>query len=257
MEKLTVVKVGGKVVEDPASLEKLLSDFSKIEGKKILIHGGGKTASNISEKLGITPKMVDGRRITDAETLKVVVMTYAGLVNKTIVAALQALGCNATGLSGADLNCIVSTKREVKEIDYGFVGDIKKVNAALLSKLLDMNVIPVMAPITHDGKGQLLNTNADTIATRVAIAMAPFFETNLILCFEKKGVLSNNDNDDSVIPSLTHEYFEELKSKKVIKEGMIPKLDNGFAAIRQGVKKVIITNFNSLSEQNISGTELV
>lgn len=257
MEKLTVVKVGGKVVEDPASLEKLLSDFSKIEGKKILIHGGGKTASNISEKLGITPKMVDGRRITDAETLKVVVMTYAGLVNKTIVAALQALGCNATGLSGADFNCIVSTKREVKEIDYGFVGDIKKVNAALLSKLLDMNVIPVMAPITHDGKGQLLNTNADTIATRVATAMAPFFETNLILCFEKKGVLSNNDNDDSVIPSLTHEYFEELKSRKVIKEGMIPKLDNGFAAIRQGVKKVIITNFNSLSGQNISGTELV
>lgn len=257
MEKLTVVKVGGKVVEDPASLEKLLSDFSKIEGKKILVHGGGKTASNISEKLGITPKMVDGRRITDAETLKVVVMTYAGLVNKTIVAALQALGCNATGLSGADLNCIVSTKREVKKIDYGFVGDVKKVNAPLLSMLLDMNVIPVMAPITHDGKGQLLNTNADTIATQVAIAMAPFFETNLILCFEKKGVLSNNDNDDSVIPSLTQEYFEELKSKKVIKEGMIPKLDNGFTAIRQGVKKVIITNFNSLSGQNISGTELV
>ncbi len=255
-DRLTIIKVGGNVVEEEASLKSLLKDFSRIAGNKILVHGGGKTATNLSEKLGLASVKVDGRRITDAETLKVVTMVYAGLVNKNIVAGLQALGNNALGLTGADLDLIRAAKRPVAEIDYGFVGDIKYVNYQALNELIGTGAIPVIAPITHDGHGQLLNTNADTIASELAVAMCFDYEVRLIFCFEKNGVLMNEADNNSLIDEITPEYFENLKKSGVVSGGMIPKLSNGFAALRRGVGAVVITNPSGISE-GLRGTRLV
>ena len=247
MAQLTIVKVGGKIVEDPESLKSLLHDFSLIAGHKILIHGGGRSATQIGEKLGIRSKMVDGRRITDEETLKVVTMVYAGLVNKTIVAQLQALKLDAVGLTGADMNLIFSTKRPVKDIDYGYVGDVKEVNAPVLANFLEQNYVPVLAPITHDGMGNLLNTNADTIAGETAKALAYDFNVRLIYCFEKKGVLKDEKDENSVIPIIDKELFLQYKEEGIIKDGMIPKLENAFQAIAAGVKEIIIMNHTGIS----------
>ena len=247
MERLTIVKVGGKVVEEKETLDQLLDHLSQIRGKRILVHGGGSLATNLAEKLGIETLMVEGRRITDEATLEVVVMVYAGLVNKKIVAGLQAKGCNAIGLTGADMNVIRAVKRPVKTIDYGFVGDIMGVNTSELRLLLNEEVVPVMAPITHDCKGQLLNTNADTIAADLAIELSNYYTVNLFYCFEKKGVLLNPDDENSVISELSFDRFKELKIEGVIKEGMIPKLENGFNAMRNGVNQVLITNPNLIS----------
>ena len=240
-EKLTVIKVGGKIVEEEATLNQLLADFSAIEGYKVLVHGGGRSATKLAAQLGIESKMVNGRRITDAETLKVVTMVYGGLVNKNIVAGLQAKGVNAMGFTGADMNVIRSVKRPVKEVDYGFVGDVEKVNAELLGNLIRQGVVPVMAPLTHDGQGSMLNTNADTIAGETAKALAELFDVTLVFCFEKKGVLSDENDDDSVIPVITPELFQEYVEKGVIQGGMIPKLENSFSAIDAGVSQVVIT----------------
>lgn len=256
MQDITIVKVGGKVVETPESLNELLTDFVKLPGLKILVHGGGRSATKIAEKLGVETKMVDGRRITDAETLDVVTMVYGGLVNKKIVAQLQSKGANAIGLTGADLNLIKASKRPVKEIDYGFVGDVESVQVNELTALLNQNVVPVVAPLTHDGNGNMLNTNADTMASSLASALASSFKVRLMYCFEKKGVLSDPDNDDAVIPQLTKELFKKYQSSGVINEGMIPKLDNGFSAIANGVEKVIITNTQGLKSDIDSGTVL-
>lgn len=247
MERLTIVKVGGKVVEEKESLDQLLNHFSQIRGKRILVHGGGRLATTLSEKLGIETKMVEGRRITDEATLDVVTMVYAGLVNKNIVAGLQARGCNSIGLTGADLNVIKAKKRPVKDIDYGFVGDVMGVNTSELRLLLNEEVVPVMAPITHDTYGQLLNTNADTIAADLAIELSNYYSVNLFYCFEKKGVLMNSEDENSVIPELSYNRFKELQSEGIIKEGMIPKLDNGFTAMRNGVSQILITNPNQIS----------
>lgn len=241
MQKLTLVKVGGKIVEDPETLNQLLKDFSEIEGQKVLVHGGGRSATALAANLGIESQMVNGRRITDAETLKVVTMVYGGLVNKQIVACLQAIGVNALGLTGADLNYMQSEKRPVKDIDYGFVGDVKKVNASILADLIEQGVVPVLAPLTHDNQGNMLNTNADTIAGEAAKALANYFDVTLMYCFEKKGVLMNENDDESVIPEITPELFEQYVTAGVIQGGMIPKLENSFDAIKSGVKQVVIT----------------
>ena len=246
MNKLTLVKVGGKIVEDSETLKQLLSDFSKIEGHKVLVHGGGRSATALATKLGIESQMVNGRRITDEETLKVVTMVYGGLVNKQIVAGLQSIGVNALGLTGADLNYMRSEKRPVKDVDYGFVGDVKEVNVSLLTDLIRKEVVPVLAPLTHDKCGNLLNTNADTIAAEAAKAFSSFFEVTLIYCFEKKGVLMNEKDEDSVISSLTPELYEKFVSQKVIQGGMIPKMENSFNALKSGVSKVIITRADAI-----------
>ncbi|MDP4239320.1 MAG: acetylglutamate kinase [Bacteroidota bacterium] len=246
MEKLTIVKVGGKIVEDPQSLKQLLSDFSKIEGYKVLVHGGGRSATAMAAKLGIESKMVNGRRITDEEMLKIVTMVYGGLVNKQIVAGLQAIGVNALGLTGADLNYMRSEKRPVTDVDYGFVGDVKEVNAVILVDLIAKGVVPVLAPLTHDKAGNLLNTNADTIAGEAAKALSNDFEVTLMYCFEKKGVLLNEGDDESVIPILTSELFEQYVSDRVIQGGMIPKLENSFEALNKGVKRVLITRADQI-----------
>lgn len=241
-EKLTIVKVGGAVVEDEAQLAQLLKDFSAIEGKKVLVHGGGRRATQVAASLGIESKMVNGRRITDAEMLNVVTMVYGGLVNKNLVARLQANGVNALGLTGADIDVIRSHKRPLKDgIDYGFVGDVDKANGQMLSRLIEEGITPVMAPLTHDGQGTVLNTNADTIASETAKALAPYYDVTLIFSFEKKGVLSNPDDDDSVIPVITHADFIKYKEDGTISGGMLPKIENALAAIDAGVGRVIIT----------------
>lgn len=252
MEKLTIIKVGGKVVEEEASLHQLLKGFSQIEGHKLLVHGGGRSATKLAEKLGKESQMVNGRRITDAETLKVVTMVYGGLVNKNIVAGLQALGVNALGLTGADMNIMLSDKRPVKDIDYGYVGDVKKVNSLLLSSLISEGIVPILAPLTHDGQGHILNTNADTIAGEAAKALASHFDVTLTFCFEKKGVLMDENDDDSVIRQITKADFEKLIANNIVQGGMIPKLENAFAAIDAGVKRVVITEASELGKE--SGT---
>jgi len=240
-EKLTVIKVGGKIVEEEATLLQLLNDFAHIEGYKVLVHGGGRSATKIAASLGIESQMVNGRRITDKEMLKVVTMVYGGLVNKNIVAGLQARGVNALGLTGADMNVIRSVKRPVKDIDYGFVGDVKNVNGEFLADIIQKGIVPVMAPLTHDGQGNMLNTNADTIAGETAKALAQHFDVTLVYCFEKKGVLRDENDDDSVIPTIDKATFKQLVADGVIQGGMIPKLENSFEAIHAGVKEVIIT----------------
>ncbi len=240
-EKLTLIKVGGKIVEEEATLHALLDDFAAICGHKLLVHGGGRSATQLAARLGIESRLIDGRRVTDADMLRVVTMVYGGLVNKHIVAGLQARGINALGLTGADMNVVQSAKRPVKEIDYGFVGDIERVNASLLATLIGQGVVPVMAPLTHDGKGHLLNTNADTIAGETAKALAAHFDVTLVYCFEKPGVLLDETDDSSVIPALTRAEFERYVADGVIQGGMIPKLDNAFRALDAGVGEVIIT----------------
>ena len=241
-EKLTIVKVGGAVVEDEAQLAQLLKDFSAIPGRKVLIHGGGRRATQVAASLGIESKMVGGRRITDAEMLSVVTMVYGGLVNKNLVARLQANGVNALGLTGADIDVIRSHKRPLKDgIDFGFVGDVDRADGQMLSRLIEAGITPVMAPLTHDGQGNILNTNADTIASETAKALAEFYDVTLIYSFEKKGVLSNPDDDDSVIPTINRADFERYKADGTISGGMLPKIENALSAIDSGVSRVIIT----------------
>ncbi len=246
--QLVVIKVGGKIVEEDATLHKLLDDFAALPGYKVLVHGGGRSATKIAAQLGIESKMVNGRRITDAETLKVVTMVYGGLVNKNIVAGLQARGINALGLTGADMDVLRSVKRPVKEIDYGFVGDVKQANGAILADLIRKGVVPVMAPLTHDGLGNMLNTNADTIAGETAKALSKEFDVTLVYCFEKRGVLRDENDDNSVIPSITAEEFQALVADGTIQGGMIPKLENSFEALRSGVSEVVITLASAINE---------
>ena len=263
--KLTLVKVGGAIVENADSLSSLLDKFASIEGHKVLVHGGGRSATRIAERLGLPQQMVAGRRVTDADTLRVVTMVYAGLVNKNIVAQLQARGINALGLTGADMNVISSHRRPPKQVrmddgstqtvDYGFVGDIDQVNADLLADLIAKGVVPVMCPIGHDTQGSLLNTNADTIAAEVAKALARNFEVTLVYCFEKRGVLRDADDDDSVIPCITLAEFPVLVDQGIVSGGMLPKLENAFDAIRAGVHEVVITRADALDHPS-EGTRL-
>lgn len=255
-EKLTLIKVGGKIVEEEATLQALLSDFAAIEGRKVLVHGGGRSATKLAARLGIESQMVNGRRITDAETLKIVTMVYGGLVNKNIVARLQACGVNALGLTGADMDVIRSVKRPVKDVDYGFVGDVERVDATLLGDLIAKGVVPVMAPLTHDGCGNMLNTNADTIAGETAKALAQLFDVTLVYCFEKRGVLRDENDDDSVIPQITRADFEQLVADGVVQGGMIPKLENAFEALRAGVSQVIITQASAINTSG-EGTRII
>ena len=246
-ERLTVVKVGGAVVEDESQLTRLLQDFSNISGNKVLVHGGGRKATKTATLLGIESKMVGGRRITDADMLEVVTMVYGGLVNKNLVARLQAHGVNALGLTGADMNVIKSHKRPLRDgIDFGFVGDVDKVDGEMLATLISKGITPVMAPLTHDGQGNMLNTNADTIASETAKALAPYYDVTLVFSFEKKGVLANSD-DDSVIPVITKDDFLRYKADGTISGGMIPKLENALAAIEAGVNSVVITNASDIN----------
>jgi len=246
---LTVVKVGGAVVEDAAQLETLLDAFAGIQGKKVLVHGGGRHATKVAEQLGIETKMVEGRRITDAPMLEVVTMVYGGLVNKNLVARLQARGIDAIGLTGADMNVMLAHKRPLRNgIDYGFVGDVDKVDGDKLALLINQGITPVMAPLTHDKQGNILNTNADTIAAETAIALAKHFDVTLMYCFEKPGVLANPDDDNSVIPEITPEAFEKYKADGTISGGMIPKIDNALSAIAKGVTKVVITKADAIAD---------
>jgi acetylglutamate kinase len=254
MEKLNVIKIGGNIIDDDVKLASFLQIFSAIEGKKILVHGGGKLATKVAEGMNIQQQMVDGRRITDAETLKVVTMVYAGFINKNIVAQLQANNCNAIGLTGVDGNVIQAHKRPLKNgIDYGFVGDVDTVNADLLKSLLQQNIAVVLAPITHNKEGQLLNTNADTIAQETAKAMSSLYETSLIYSFEKAGVLLDVEDETTVIKFIHPSSYKELKEGNKIFAGMIPKLDNAFTAIESGVSKVIIGKAEQL-QQLIDGS---
>ena len=235
------MKVGGAVVEDEARLNRLLSDFSAIEGRKVLVHGGGRRATAVASRLGIESKMVNGRRITDRDMLEVVTMVYGGLVNKNLVARLQANGVDAIGLTGADIDVIRSHKRPVKDVDYGFVGDVERVDGHKHRTLIEAGITPVMAPLTHDGNGNILNTNADTIAAETAKALAEHYDVTLIFSFEKKGVLSNPDDEDSVIPLITRADFERYVADGTVAGGMLPKLENAFEAISAGVSRVNIT----------------
>jgi acetylglutamate kinase len=255
-EPLLVIKIGGNIIDHPAKLQQFLQDFAAIKAKKILVHGGGKIATQLAKDLGVEQEMVDGRRITDAETLKIVTMVYAGLINKGVVAQLQSNGNNAMGFCGADANLIQAHKRlpnVSNGIDYGFVGDVDKVNTAAIQPLLDQGISIVIAPITHDGAGQLLNTNADTIAQSVATALAKDYQVSLLYCFEKSGVLLDANDDNTVIASINPDYYTTLKSQQLIFAGMIPKLDNAFTAINNGVSKVIIGKAESIQDL-VAGT---
>jgi acetylglutamate kinase len=259
MKSLQVIKIGGNVIDNPESLQQFIADFAMLQGPKILVHGGGKIATKLAEDLGIKSKMLEGRRITDVESLKVVTMVYAGLINKNIVAGLQSENCNAIGLSGADGNMIRATRRLPQKVlsggedlgeavDYGFVGDLDEssIDRKGLYKLLEAGFTPVFSAITHDGKGQLLNTNADTIASAISIAMSVEYETSLIFCFEKAGVLMDVEDESSVIKSIDQHYYNELKLQGIINDGMIPKMDNAFEAINKGLKEVYIGKAEAL-----------
>ena len=245
---ITVVKIGGNVIDNAEALSRFLDDFSRLEGPKVLVHGGGKLATRLSAQLGIETKMVDGRRITDKETLDIVTMVYAGLTNKNIVAALAARGLKAVGLSGADANVIPATKRAPEPIDFGYVGDINpaEVNTDFMKTLIDAGIVPVFCALTHDGGGSLLNSNADSVASAVAIAASNIDETQLVFCFEKAGVLLDVDDENSIIPFINRETYAELRAKRVIFEGMLPKIDGAFRAIDSGVKAVIIKRADNL-----------
>jgi acetylglutamate kinase len=260
MEKLYVIKIGGNIIDDEQKLSSFLQSFASIQGKKVLIHGGGKLATKLADTLGVEQQMVDGRRITDAETLKIVTMVYAGYINKNIVAQLQANNCNAIGLCGADGNVIKAHKRPLKNgIDYGFVGDVDAVNTTVLQSLIEQNIAVVLAPITHNENGQLLNTNADTIAQETAKALSSLYAVQLIYSFEKSGVLMNADDDSSVIASINPVSYTQLREKNIIFAGMIPKLDNAFAALQSGVNKVIIGKAEQLHSliNGTAGTSIV
>jgi len=249
-QKLSIIKIGGNVIENKTELSKFLALFASLEGLKILVHGGGKLATQLAAKLGIESKMVGGRRITDADTLEVITMVYAGLTNKNIVAELQAFNCNAIGLSGADGDAIHAHKRPVKEIDYGFAGDVDGVNSTIISKLLDANLTPVFCAMTHNGNGQLLNTNADTIASELAIGMSELYETTLYYCFEKKGVLMDVADANSVVKHIDSQKYQELLNDGIIADGMLPKLENCFHALNKNVSKVCIGHPSMLNSEN-------
>jgi acetylglutamate kinase len=251
MENLQVIKIGGNSIDDPESLRNFLADFSRITGPKILIHGGGKLATSLANRLEVPQTLVDGRRITNAETLDIAVMVYCGLINKKIVAALQANHCHAMGFCGADGNLVKSKKREDAHTDFGYVGDVVEggVNARQFTELLSNNIVPVLSAITHDGAGNLLNTNADTMAAKIAVAMSASFHVSLVCCFEKNGVLLDPEDDESQMPALNPETYAELKEKGIISKGMIPKLDNAFEAAQRGVKTVVICHANSISNR--------
>ncbi len=259
---LYIIKIGGNVIDNSENLHNFLKDFTALKGYKILVHGGGKVATQLSETLGIEAKMVDGRRITDIETLRIVTMVYGGLINKNIVAQLQQFGTNAIGLTGADGNFIRTKKRPVKTIDYGFVGDMdeRSIDAANIKRLMDAGFTPAFCAITHDGEGQLLNTNADTIASALAVALSKLYNTTLIYCFEKQGVLKDINDESSLIEEIDPKRYEELKEQQIIHSGMLPKLDNAFTAIACGVKAVIIGHaekLGHLSENKTFGTRLI
>jgi len=259
MAKLTIIKIGGNIIDDDTKLSSFLQDFTSVEGYKILVHGGGKLATRLADQLNIPQQLVEGRRITDAETLKIVTMVYAGYINKNIVAALQANGCNAIGLSGTDGNAIQAHKRIHPVLDYGYVGDVDAVNTTFLTALLNIQLSIVFAPITHQADGQLLNTNADTIAQEIAKAMSSAFDVQLIYSFEKNGVLLDANDDDTVIHEIKPAYYEQLKKENKIFAGMIPKLDNAFAALASGVKKVSIGKAENLAAliTGLSGTSII
>lgn len=246
-EKLSVVKIGGNIIEDKAALEDFIGLFSEHQGPKILVHGGGKLATEMGQRLGVPSQLVGGRRITDADSLEVITMVYAGLLNKNIVAQLQAKHCNAIGLSGADANTIQAHKRPVKEIDFGFVGDVDHANATTIDALLQASLVPVFCAMTHDGHGQLLNTNADTIASEIAIALSGAYRTTLYYCFEKKGVLMDREDESSVVVQINKDTYQDLLDKKIIADGMLPKLENCFHALRQDVGKVCIGDISMLN----------
>jgi acetylglutamate kinase len=255
-EKLSIIKIGGNIIEDDTSLNAFLKLFSNLEGKKILVHGGGKQATAIASKLGIESKMVNGRRITDKDTLEVITMVYGGLVNKNMVAKLQALQIDAIGLTGADVNSIKSNKRQVTNIDYGFVGDVKEVASNSIDRLIKANFTPVFCAITHDGNGQLLNTNADTIASQVAIGMSKKYETTIYYCFELNGVLRNINDQNSVVKHLNINTYNKLLEDGIIADGMLPKLENCFDALKNGVTKVNMGNTNMFTKENDNFTSI-
>lgn len=254
-EHLTIIKVGGKIVENSESLNALLKDFAAVEGKKLLVHGGGRSATQMAARLGVETKMVDGRRITDEAMLEVVTMVYGGLVNKGIVAGLQALGIDAVGLTGADMNIVLSDKRKVSAVDYGWVGDVKRVNAEAVATLIESGCCPVVAPLTHDGCGHMLNTNADTMAGEMAKAMAAHYDVTLMFCFEKPGVLADENDDSSLIPTITPAVLDDLKRRGVVSGGMIPKLDNAIACVSAGVESVVITQADRIADP-YAGTKI-
>lgn len=255
-EKLSIVKIGGNIIEDEASLNVFLRLFSNLEGKKILVHGGGKRATHMASKLGIQSQMINGRRITDADTLEVITMVYGGLVNKNVVAKLQALNTNALGLTGADINSIQSDKRPVKDIDFGFVGDVKKVAHESIDKLIQANFTPVFCAITHDGNGQLLNTNADTITSQVAVGMSELYETSIFYCFELNGVLRDINDKNSVVKYIDSKLYVELLEQGIIADGMLPKLENCFDALKNGVKTINMGNTSMLTQSNDNFTKI-
>lgn len=254
-EHLTIIKVGGKIVENSESLNSLLKDFAAVEGKKLLVHGGGRSATQMAARLGVETKMVDGRRITDEAMLEVVTMVYGGLVNKRIVVGLQALGIDAVGLTGADMNIVLSDKRKVSAVDYGWVGDVKRVNAEAVATLIESGCCPVVAPLTHDGCGHMLNTNADTMAGEMAKAMAAHYDVTLMFCFEKPGVLADENDDSSLIPTITPVVLDDLKRRGVVSGGMIPKLDNAIACVSAGVESVVITQADRIADP-YAGTKI-
>ena len=253
---ILIVKIGGNVIDDPIALTQFLTHFATIKGHKILVHGGGKEATKMAESTGLKPQLIDGRRITDLPMLNIAVMVYAGQINKNIVAQLQSNDCNAMGFSGADGNLIQATKRIHPTIDYGFVGDVQKVNHSLIKTLVENSIIPVFCAITHDGKGQLLNTNADTIASELSIAMSHLYDVTLNYCFEKPGVLFDPENDDSVIEHINPDLYSKLKSENRIHSGMIPKLDNCFNSLAKGVQKIKIGHPRMLQNNTILHTNI-
>ena len=256
MKKLSIVKIGGNIIEDQAALDAFLKLFANLEGHKILVHGGGKRATRMASKLGIASKMVNGRRITDAETLEVITMVYGGLVNKNIVAQLQALQVDAIGLTGADANSILSDKRPVKEVDFGFVGDVKQVAHESVNKLIEADFTPVFCAITHDGNGQLLNTNADTIASQIAVGMSNLYETSIYYCFELDGVLRDINDKGSVIKHIDTKFYADLLNQGIIADGMLPKLENCFDALNHGVKTINMGNTAMLTQENDNFTRI-
>lgn len=261
MKKLNIIKIGGNVIDNPDYVEPFLKEFAQIEGPKILIHGGGKLASTLAEKLGVKQVLIDGRRVTNIKTLKITTMVYGGLINKNLVAKLQALNCNAIGLCGADGNLIKSKKRENTEIDYGYVGDITTdcVNINLIHQFINMDLTLVICPISYDGKSGLLNTNADTIASVVAVSLSKLYDVNLTYCFEKNGVLFDTKDEDSFMKDLKKSEYSRLKTTGIISNGMIPKLDNAFDAIDNGVKNIIICHSKNITCKmfQIKGTQLI
>lgn len=251
-EKLNVIKVGGKIVENPDALSQLIRRFAKLPGAKVLVHGGGRTATDVAARMGVETRMVEGRRVTDGEMLRVVTMVYGGLVNKNVVAQLNAAGLCALGLTGADMDVIRSHRREVKDVDYGFVGDVERVDGQRLAQLIRSGVVPVMAPLTHDGHGQMLNTNADTIAAETAKALAPYFDVTLTYCFEFPGVcrmFPGSDDLAEVIPQISRADFERLKADGTVSGGMIPKLENCLQAVEAGVGRVVIKMADKIGEE--------